>query len=108
MDSVPPGVGLVTTLLCGRRNLVHPKTRRNNRSLYKPQWRGQCRAKSSLLEAVWFFDQYPPISVRKQRDYKIWRKMVMGYIRDGYKYSEIDSLAAELSSDGRTKNVAKS
>jgi len=105
MGCVPPANRLVSILFAGDTALVKPKTLRHNNSEYEPRWKSAARRKDSLLRAVWFFDQHPLMSARKQRDYEIWRKMALCYIAHGASGKEqLLALADELSSDGRTKN----
>jgi len=105
MGCVPPGIRLVPILFGGTTNKVRTKSiRKGYPTPYEPQWRAGCRSKDALLEAVWFFDQHPLISARKQRDYRTWLKMALCYITNGRSDRQLPILATELSSDGRTKN----
>ena len=104
MGCVPPGVRLGAILFGGTTNRTVGKTLNAVGTRYKPCWKSFARSKDSLLNAVWFFDQHPPISIRKQRDYSIWREMVLHYIVHGRGDEKLNSLADDLSSDGRTKN----
>ena len=107
MDYMPPGIRLVSILLGGNTNRVQPKSEyRGYETKYKLQWKAWGRSKDILLETVWFFDQHPLISARKQRDYEIWRKMALLYITNGRSNAQLPALAAKLSSDGRTKYIA--
>lgn len=110
MGSVPPGIRMTTYLFRrGYINNVQPKAtryiRKGLRTDYKRQWKAWCRSKDALLDVLWFFDQHPLISARKQRDYRTWRKMALCYITNGCHDEQLPALAAELSSDGRTKYV---
>ena len=74
MRCVPPANRLVSILFAGNTNRICPKTiQPGYTKVHDPRWQTAARSKDSLLNVVWFFDQYPLVSARKQRDYEIWR-----------------------------------
>ena len=106
MGCMPPATRLMSILIGGTTNQIQTKAKRKDYDTkYKPTWKAFARSKDALLNAVWFFDQNQLISVRKQRDYNIWRQMALLYIMNGRSADQLPYLAAELSSDGRTKYV---
>jgi hypothetical protein len=78
------------------RTGFRPGPKKPDGSMHKRSFYWEVDDKDGLNLLMEFFEQYPPQSTKKQKEYAIWKKMIDDFLVNGYKSPNLPELVQEL------------